>query len=79
MVPENMKLIPGWRDAWKLWSVQINAIALFLMGVVEFLNYGFVSMPPALLDKLPHAQTIATVCFVLSMIARLIKQDKKTD
>ena len=73
------RLVAGWRSAWKLWSVQLNALGLALVGVAELLQQGIVSLPPALLDKLPHMSTIATVCFVLGLVARLIRQDKKAD
>lgn len=71
------KLIDDWHRAWKLWSVQINAIGLVLMGVVELLKYASDNVPPSLVNKLPHGETIATVCFVLSMGARLLKQEPK--
>jgi len=73
------RLVSGWRSAWKLWSVQLNALGLVLIGVAELLQQGIVALPPALLDKLPYASTIATVCFVLGLVARLIRQDKKAD
>lgn len=73
------KLVAEWRQAWKLWSVQLNAIGLVLMGAVEILQAGVGSMPPALLDKLPYAQSVATACFVLGLVARLLKQGTKKD
>lgn len=72
-------LIDDCHRFWKLWSVQISALGLVLMGIVEVLKDSVGLVPPALVDKLPHGEMIATVSFVLSLVARLIKQPVKAE
>ena len=69
-----LKLIPDWKSAWRLWSVQLNAIGLFLMGVIEILRDSVGMIPPSLAHLLPHAQFVALGFFVVGLIARLLKQ-----
>lgn len=74
-----MKLIPEWRQAWKLKSIQWSVIGLVLTGVVEFLNSIWYSLPPAIIDKIPHSSTISMAMFVVVIIMRLVKQKDTPD
>lgn len=70
-------LIHEWQHAWKLWSVQLNAIGLGLMVFGEVMRDSWSVLPPSLADKIPHAEVIGMVVFALGIIARLTKQAPK--
>lgn len=71
-----VSLVPDWRLAWKWASIRINALGLLLMGVAEILSQSWVSLPPALQQKIPHASSIAMALFALGMIGRILKKDE---
>lgn len=68
-------LIPDWKQAWKFASMRINAAGLFLMGAAEVLSQSWISVPPSLQAKLPHASSIALVLFGLGLVGRILKKD----
>ncbi len=66
-----MKLIPEWRKAWRMVSMQAMAIAQ-----AGLLAWG--AMPEDLRGHVPISGVIAFACTMLGigMIGRLFKQDK---
>lgn len=76
---KNLKLIPEWKRAWKFASIRWNLLGILAMGVIEFLNQIWQSLPPEVRDNLPHASKIAMALFVLSIIGRMLKKVEVTD
>ncbi|QEM41180.1 holin [Pseudomonas phage Zuri] len=74
-----LKLIPEWKRAWKFASIRWNLLGVLAMGVIEFLNQTWQTLPPDIRDNLPHASKIAMVLFVLSIIGRMFKKKEATD
>lgn len=72
------RLVEEWKDLWKHWSVQLNALGLVLMALGEFLRDGWSIMPASLAQRIPHAETIGLLLFGLALIARFLKQGKKS-
>uniref|UniRef100_A0AAU6VZQ2 Holin n=1 Tax=Pseudomonas phage Arace01 TaxID=3138526 RepID=A0AAU6VZQ2_9VIRU len=72
-----VRLIDNWKSAWKLASVQLSALGLVLTWLVDFLNSIWYSLPPNIVEKIPHASHISMVMFVVVMIVRLVKQKKE--
>lgn len=66
-----MKLIPEARRAWRMFSVQAQALALALIGSWQ-------AMPQALQDKIPPSAVLAVamVLLVAGIVGRLIHQPK---
>ncbi len=66
-----MRLIDDIREDWRVatrWaSVQLSGLGVVLTGA-------WAVMPQDLRDKLPHAELIATVLFVLVILGRVTKQ-----
>ena len=77
-----MKLISEWKQAWRYWSVKLNALGLAIMGYLWFdpsaVLYIVNLMPPAVRQLLPfHIEAfIGATFFALAMISRLVKQPK---
>ncbi|MXO66247.1 hypothetical protein [Altericroceibacterium endophyticum] len=75
-------LIEEWRDAWRYWSVKLNAIGLAIMAWVWFdptaLLYVLNLAPPALRHYVPDRieALIGFAVFALAIISRLVKQRK---
>lgn len=69
-----MKLIPEFRKAWRMFSIQAQAIALALLGAWQ-------AMPQALQDKIPPAVVfgVAMVLLVAGIVGRLIYQPKVSE
>lgn len=67
-------LIHEWQHAWKLWSVQLNVIGIGLMAFGEIMRDSWSALPPSLADRIPHAETIGLIVFILGLVARLMKQ-----
>lgn len=65
-----MKLIPEWRTAWRLSSVQVLFLLQFLPDVVQL----FMDYEPTGLDLILYR-----VALVIALIARLIYQPKVRD
>lgn len=64
-----MTLIPNWRQAWRMFSVQAQAIALAILGAWQVL-------PEDLKAQLPHnlVYWLAMGLMVLGIIGRLVHQ-----
>lgn len=64
-----MQLIPNWRQAWRMFSVQAQAVALAVMGAWQV-------MPDDLRGRVPAwaVLTVAMVLLVAGIIGRLIDQ-----
>jgi hypothetical protein len=71
-------LVDEWKGSWKLWSVQINALGLAMMAFGEMLRGYWFQIPDWLLNRIPHAETIGVILFALGLVARLLKQKKKS-
>jgi len=80
-----MKLIPEWREAYKLWSVRLSTLGALLMGFLlawpDSLLYLWSMMPPEVYAYLPEriVQGLAMFIFVMSVISRLVKQRLNKD
>ena len=75
-------LIDEWKSAWRYGSVQINAVGVFLMGLIEFLAPTWNAMPSELGDRIPYSTTISMVLFALGIVVRILKVEvraKKDD
>lgn len=66
-----MKLIPNWRRAWRMFSVQAQALALAVLG-------GWQAMPDDLRAVVPASVVfgVAMVLLVAGIVGRLIDQPK---
>lgn len=64
-----MKLIPNWRRAWRMFSVQAMTAATAILGAWQ-------AFPPDLKDALPEAWVhgSAMALLVLGIVGRLIAQ-----
>ena len=66
-----MKLIPEWRKAWRMLSVQAMTLAAAIQAA-------WAGMPPDLVANVPpnviHALTLSLLG--LGIVGRLVKQDK---
>jgi hypothetical protein len=77
-----LKLIEGWKHAWRFWSVKLNALGLAVMGYLWFdptAVLGIVNMMPASVKAaLPsHLTTIiGGLFFGLALLSRLVSQPK---
>ena len=66
-----MKLIPNWRKAWRMFSVQAQAGSVAILGAWQ-------AMPEELRGKLPEPVVLGIVgaLLVLGIVGRLIDQPK---
>ncbi len=66
-----MKLIPEWRKAWRMVSMQAMVIAQAGLGA-------WVAMPDDLREHVPVSGVIAFACTMLGIgiVGRVVKQDK---
>ena len=77
-----MKLINGWRQAWRLWSVRLSALGAILTGwsllAPEALLQAWQVLPDDLRTMVPEriAGVIPTLLFAATIVARLIPQPK---
>lgn len=72
-----VKIIPEWKKAWKLLSVQMSALGIVASIAVEYLNSIWYSLPPNVIDKIPHASSVSLGFLVLTLVVRFIKQKRK--
>lgn len=65
-----MKLIPNWRRAWRMVSVQCQATAIAVLG-------GWQSLEPELKAHIPAwaVLTLAVGLLVAGIVGRLVQQD----
>lgn len=77
-----MQLIAECREWWKLWSIRLNGLGLFLMSWVQFDPVSALAvwnmMPGPVRTTLPAwlVASIGGFLFAFSMIARLVVQPK---
>ena len=66
-----MKLIPEWKRAWRMVSVQAMTIANASLAA-------WVALPERLQDSIPIGYVIAFACtmLVVGVVGRLVKQEK---
>lgn len=75
-------LIPNWRRAWRMVSVQCMAMAGALQGLYEALHAGWLALPPEVQQTLIQSVPAKTVHYatallmLLGIVGRLIKQPK---
>jgi hypothetical protein len=79
------RLIAGWRDFWRLWSVRLTAAGLFVQAL--FMAWG--ELPLALWNMMPGEVramlparavfVVPALCFAASAIARIIRQERLND
>ena len=74
-----VRLIDNWKKAWKLASVQWSALGIVLTYAVDYLNSIWYSLPPEIVQKIPHSSHISMAIFALVIVVRLIKQKEKPD
>lgn len=80
-------LVPGARQAWRWWSMRLNALGIAILAWVQFDPVGALAvwnmMPVQVRGAVPeHFLTaLALFFFALAMLARVVKQPKleKTD
>ena len=79
-----IKLLPFWRDAWKLWSVRIAALAATVSTVLivspEIILNVWNSLPEDIKVHIPprYIRMIAPVLMIASIFARIVHQPKLT-
>lgn len=77
-----IKLIANWRSFWRFWSIQLGVIGSAVTGIlVAFPDLAletWQTLPEELKQTIPEHYTplIGVVVFVLSLIARMLKQAK---
>lgn len=77
-----MRLIHNWRDGWRFWSVRLQALGLVLLGLVEAFPHvvyqAWAMLPPAMQERVDEniIRWAAYVTLAISIVARLIRQDK---
>ncbi|MBI0533249.1 DUF7940 domain-containing protein [Sphingomonas sp. TX0522] len=75
-----MKLIDGWRQSWRLWSVRVSALGAILTGLAlaapDFLQNLWNGLPSDARALLPASVTHAVppILFVLTLVSRLVAQ-----
>lgn len=79
-----LKLIEGWKKAFKMWSILLSSLGAFVMGVFtmwpESAYIVWQSMPEDARSAIPQnmVSSIAMFLFLMSAIARLLKQKNLT-
>jgi len=77
-----MKLIDGWRQAWRLWSVRLSAIGVMLMGwaalTPDALLQAWNALPADVQAMVPEniGKAIPFLLFLGTLIARYVSQPK---
>jgi hypothetical protein len=77
-----MKVINGWRQAWRLWSVRLSAIGAIIMGwaalAPDALLQAWNALPADVQAMVPESvgKAIPFLLFVGTLVARLIPQPK---
>lgn len=72
-------LILDWKKSWKFWSVQLLVLGQVLLWSTDTITQAWSLLPPSLASRMPHGESIASVVFVLALIARLIPQKSLTN
>lgn len=77
-----MKLVPNWREGWRMWSIRLNALGTFLMGWILVWPESALTLwqlvPAEARSVLPprFVMIVPLICFALATGARVIKQRK---
>jgi len=77
-----MKLIDGWRQAWRLWSVRLSAFGVVLMGwaalTPDALLQAWMAMPVEVQAMVPEniGKAVPVLLFLGTLIARFVPQPK---
>lgn len=77
-----MKLIDGWRQAWRLWSVRLSALGTLLMAwaalTPDALLQAWNALPPEVQALVPESvgKLIPFLLFFGTLVARLVPQPK---
>lgn len=70
---KRVEMVPNWKRSWKWASIQISAIGVILLGMIELISNSVIALPPHILKEIPHGSTIALVLFVLNIVGRLVR------
>lgn len=54
-------------DTWKV------ELTLLVLGIADYAQQAFTSLPTEIREQIPHASTIAAVLFVLTLVGRGIR------
>ncbi len=79
-----MKLVDDAKVWWKLWSIRLGALGTALTGLLiaspDAVLFAWNLLPLDLRAAIPaqYVPLIGVFIFVMSMVARLVKQDKLT-
>lgn len=79
---KKIRLINDWRNYWRFWSVQLgvlgSTIVTWLIAFPEHLLFVWNMLPPDLKLYFPaqYMPLIGVGVFILSLIARIVKQKK---
>ncbi|UYY60094.1 hypothetical protein [Sphingomonas sp. S2-65] len=77
-----MKLIDGWRQAWRLWSVRVSALGAILMGWATLAPDALMQVWNVLPDDVraivpaPIGDVVPFMLFLAALAARFIPQPK---
>ena len=71
-------MIDNWRNAWKFWSLRLQAAGLAVLVFPDLLVESWLFLPAELKAMLPaeYASIVGISLIAAGMIARLIKQRK---
>lgn len=75
-------LVPGARQAWRWWSLRLNAIGIAILAWVQFDPVSVLAvwnMMPVQVRTIIPGHTLAglaLIFFVLAMMARMVRQPK---
>lgn len=78
----NLNLIPNWKHFWRFWSLRLGALGTVLTSLlIAFPDVALQAwniLPDDLKGFIPErfAPMLGVVIFVLSMFARVVKQNK---
>ena len=78
-----MKLVPNWKECWKMWSIRLNVIFGVLLVVLSQFPETFIHvwllLPQEMKDQAMTIEGFVTMFIVMlavSSVARLIQQTK---
>ncbi|MGW8134125.1 DUF7940 domain-containing protein [Sphingomonas zeae] len=76
-----MKLITGWRQSWRWWSVRVSAfgamIFAFLLAAPDQALAIWQALPPDVQALIPNAKEIGLFLSVAMVVARVVQQRAK--
>lgn len=74
-----MKLVDGWRNAWRWASVRASALGVVLVTVAEVAQQGLLGLPDDVRAHIPSADAISIVLFVAIPLLRIVTFREKKD